>query len=108
MAFFLFPYFCFTASKAVRIALCQFQSLNFPAMQQLFSLFNFSAFILLCGTTHLMEIWAIWYPDYAAQGVLKAMTAAVSILAAGGAEDYCQGAQAAQSRGTGQAERGKI
>jgi len=39
----------------------------------------FSAFILLCGTTHLMSIWVLWHPDYGAEGLLKAATAVVSI-----------------------------
>ncbi|WP_436796681.1 hypothetical protein [Escherichia coli] len=24
----------------------------------------FGAFIISCGTTHLMAIWTLWYPDY--------------------------------------------
>ncbi|MFM9890681.1 MAG: PAS domain S-box protein [Rickettsiales bacterium] len=39
----------------------------------------FGAFILLCGSSHLMGIWVLWHPDYALEGVIKAMTAAVSI-----------------------------
>lgn len=39
----------------------------------------FGAFILLCGTTHLLSIWVLWHPDYAAEGVLKALTGIVSI-----------------------------
>jgi PAS domain S-box-containing protein len=39
----------------------------------------FAAFIVLCGTTHLMSIWVLWYPDYALEGVIKALTAAASI-----------------------------
>ncbi len=42
----------------------------------------FAAFILACGTTHVMEIWTLWHPDYLAQGVLKAATAAISIATA--------------------------
>lgn len=41
--------------------------------------FLFGAFILLCGTTHLIGIWTIWYPDFAIEGVVKAMTAIVSV-----------------------------
>lgn len=40
----------------------------------------FGAFILLCGITHLMSIWVLWHPDYAAEGVVKALTAVVSIV----------------------------
>jgi PAS domain S-box-containing protein len=39
----------------------------------------FAAFILLCGTTHLMEIWTVWHPDYRVAGVLKALTGIVSV-----------------------------
>ncbi len=42
----------------------------------------FGAFILFCGTTHLMEIWVIWQPDYPEEGLMKALTAMVSICAA--------------------------
>jgi signal transduction histidine kinase len=39
----------------------------------------FGAFILLCGTTHLVGIWTIWYPNYAFSGIIKAMTAIASL-----------------------------
>lgn len=39
----------------------------------------FAAFILLCGTTHAMNIWVLWNPDYAVEGVIKALTAITSI-----------------------------
>jgi PAS domain S-box-containing protein len=42
----------------------------------------FGAFILACGTTHLMEIWVLWHPDYALQGLVKAVTAAISAITA--------------------------
>jgi CheY-like chemotaxis protein len=31
----------------------------------------FAAFIFLCGTTHLIEIWTVWNPDYRMQGAVK-------------------------------------
>ena len=40
------------------------------------------AFILLCGTTHFISIWVIWHPDYAFEGIVKTLTAGVSILTA--------------------------
>jgi PAS domain S-box-containing protein len=43
----------------------------------------FGTFILACGTTHLMEIWNIWHGSYLLAGVLKAITAAVSVITAG-------------------------
>jgi signal transduction histidine kinase len=42
----------------------------------------FAVFILACGTTHLFEIWTLWVPDYAAEAVVKAVTAAASIMTA--------------------------
>jgi signal transduction histidine kinase len=42
----------------------------------------FALFILACGTTHLFEIWTLWVPDYAAEAVVKAVTAAASIVTA--------------------------
>lgn len=42
----------------------------------------FSAFIISCGTTHLMAIWTLWYPSYWVDGVLKAITAFISCYTA--------------------------
>ena len=42
----------------------------------------FGAFILACGTTHLMEVWNIWHANYLAAGIIKAITAIVSVLTA--------------------------
>ena len=39
----------------------------------------FAAFIVACGTTHLMEILVIWHPVYWLSGSIKAITAAVSV-----------------------------
>ena len=39
----------------------------------------FAAFIVLCGTTHLMEIWTVWHPDYRLAGALKGITGIVSV-----------------------------
>ncbi|MFN6561159.1 MAG: hypothetical protein RMY28_015405 [Nostoc sp. ChiSLP01] len=38
----------------------------------------FAIFILTCGTSHLMEIWTLWYPTYWLSGCIKAITALVS------------------------------
>lgn len=46
----------------------------------IFSLF--SAFIIFCGTTHLLAAWTIWHPAYWLSGFTKAMTAAVSLFTA--------------------------
>jgi signal transduction histidine kinase len=42
----------------------------------------FAGFIVLCGTTHLMEILNIWHPTYWLSGLIKAATAAISIVTA--------------------------
>ena len=39
----------------------------------------FAAFIVLCGSTHLMEIWTVWHPDYRLAGALKGVTGVVSV-----------------------------
>ncbi|MDV3347301.1 PAS domain S-box protein [Leptothoe sp. LEGE 181152] len=42
----------------------------------------FAAFIFLCGTTHLVEVWTLWHSDYWVSGVLKAITAGISTYTA--------------------------
>src|SRR5215469_7272019 len=42
----------------------------------------FAAFILACGTTHVIEIWTIWHPAYGLQGAIKLITAAASVATA--------------------------
>ncbi len=42
----------------------------------------FGAFIFWCGTTHLMNIWTLWHGTYRFDGVLKAMTAGISVWTA--------------------------
>lgn len=44
--------------------------------------FLFGAFILFCGTGHLLDIVTLWYPVYWVSGIVKALTAAVSVLTA--------------------------
>lgn len=39
----------------------------------------FAAFITACGVSHLMEIWTVWVPDYWLAGLIKGITALVSI-----------------------------
>lgn len=53
------------------------KDLVFPGVVALFA-----AFILACGTTHLMSIWTLWHPDYWLAGGIKAATALVSLLTA--------------------------
>jgi len=42
-------------------------------------LLMFAAFIFLCGSTHVMEIWTVWHPDYRQAGLLKALTGIISV-----------------------------
>ncbi|MBE9128122.1 PAS domain S-box protein [Coleofasciculus sp. LEGE 07092] len=42
----------------------------------------FSAFILSCGTGHLLEIWTLWHPAYWLSGLMKAVTGIVSLYTA--------------------------
>jgi two-component system cell cycle sensor histidine kinase/response regulator CckA len=42
----------------------------------------FGAFIVACGTTHLMEVWTIWHPNYLLSGGIKAATALISLITA--------------------------
>ena len=42
----------------------------------------FVAFIISCGTTHLIEVWTIWHPVYWVSGCLKIITAAISAYTA--------------------------
>ena len=39
----------------------------------------FGAFIVACGTTHLLGVWTLWHPDYWLDGSLKALTAVLSL-----------------------------
>lgn len=42
----------------------------------------FCGFIVACGTTHMMEIWTLWIPDYWLSGFIKAVTAIISLVTA--------------------------
>jgi len=42
----------------------------------------FGAFIVACGITHSMEILTLWYPVYWLSGLLKAITAIISLYTA--------------------------
>jgi signal transduction histidine kinase len=45
-------------------------------------LWLFAAFILLCGTTHWLDLATLWLPWYGIEAVVKAATAVVSIFVA--------------------------
>ncbi len=42
----------------------------------------FAAFIMACGATHFLSIWVLWHADYGVEGLVKALTAAVSVVTA--------------------------
>jgi PAS domain S-box-containing protein len=42
----------------------------------------FGTFILACGSTHLMEVWNVWHASYLLAGVVKGITAVVSVITA--------------------------
>jgi signal transduction histidine kinase len=42
----------------------------------------FGAFILLCGTTHVMSLWTVWHGTYRIEGLVKLLTAVVSVATA--------------------------
>jgi len=42
----------------------------------------FAVFITACGSTHLFGIWTLWFPDYLAEGAVKAICAVASIATA--------------------------
>jgi PAS domain S-box-containing protein len=45
-------------------------------------LWAFVVFILCCGTTHFLSIWTLFVPDYGVEGLVKALTAVVSVATA--------------------------
>ena len=42
----------------------------------------FVAFILACGATHLMSIFTLWVPAYGIEGLIKLVTAILSVATA--------------------------
>jgi PAS domain S-box-containing protein len=42
----------------------------------------FGAFIIACGTGHLMDVWTLWHPVYWLSGFVKGITAIVSFYTA--------------------------
>lgn len=42
----------------------------------------FAAFIVACGTDHLLDIWTLWHPTYWLSSILKSLIAAISISTA--------------------------
>lgn len=42
----------------------------------------FAGFILACGTTHILSVWDIWHSAYRLEGLMKAITAGLSVATA--------------------------
>ena len=42
----------------------------------------FSAFIFACGTTHVLDIWTVWQPDYGLAALSKGVSAVISLVTA--------------------------
>ena len=42
----------------------------------------FAGFIFWCGLTHIMSIWVVWRPDYVVEGLVKLVTALISVVTA--------------------------
>lgn len=53
------------------------RDIDFPIM-----FLMFGAFILLCGTTHLLEVWSIWNGSYRLTGTVKLVTGLTSAATA--------------------------
>ena len=50
-----------------------------PGLELGWVLYLFVAFIFLCGTTHLVGLTTLWFPYYGLEGLIKLLTAAVSL-----------------------------
>ena len=46
------------------------------------AIWMFVAFIMLCGVTHFMMVWTLWHADYGVEALVKAATAAASVVTA--------------------------
>ena len=55
----------------------QRKDLVFPWMFVLFG-----SFIILCGTTHALQIWTLWHGTYRMEGLVKLLTGLVSVVTA--------------------------
>ena len=67
----------FSIPIALSVFISKRKDLEFKGLFVLFALF-----IVACGLTHLMAIYTTWNPNYFMEGILKAITALVSILTA--------------------------
>jgi hypothetical protein len=70
-----------TAYFSIPVALAYFVSKR-PDVAFTWVFWAFAAFILACGTTHFFSISTLWFPDYGAEALIKATTAAASVATA--------------------------
>lgn len=70
LAYYAIPFFLFALAR---------QRADLP-LRPLFWLFG--AFIVACGTTHLMDVWTLWHPVYWLAAGLKVVTALISVVTA--------------------------
>jgi len=66
---------------SIQLALAYY-ALKRPATRYRHILWLSGAFIAACGITHLFHIWVLWHPDYAAESLLKILTALISLATA--------------------------
>lgn len=69
------------AYYSIPLALLVF-ALRRPDLQFRWVFMLFVAFICACGTTHVMDIWTTWQPVYRLEGLIKAVTAVISVTTA--------------------------
>lgn len=46
----------------------------------IYTIWMFMAFIVACGTTHLLDYIVVYHPIYVRQGIIKAITAVISLI----------------------------
>jgi len=71
----------FAAYFAIPVAIWMFVSRR-PNVEMKGLARLFAAFILWCGITHLVNLVTLWWPIYEFQGLVKAVTAAISVTTA--------------------------
>src|SRR5258708_32034503 len=71
----------FAAYFAIPVAIWMFVSKR-PNVEMKVLAQLFAAFMLWCGMTHLINLVTLWWPIYEVQGVVKAITAAISVTTA--------------------------
>lgn len=71
----------FIAYSVIPIALFQFLRRR-PGLGYRHLVGLFAAFIMLCGLTHLIAVFTLWIPIYPLLGVVKLLTAIVSLVTA--------------------------